>query len=657
MGRTTLMEAPPRLVLRFALVAGFGLALAAGGTLYFVRQFAVNRAEHLASFHAAFVADTILRDRLRPEDFTHPVTGRRRIELDGLFRREVLVEGAVRVKLWGRDGRVSYSNDPSLIGTRSRSSELTKAFSGRRAIEVGRLNDEGGGGKDMKVLSAYVPVSFTGDRTAGVFELYQDYAPVARSARDAFIPVALTLVLVLLGLYAAFVPLLRRVTRRLREQVAAIEHQALHDSLTELPNRLLLHDRVAQAVLAAERDGDGLAVLLIDLDRFKEINDTLGHQSGDLMLREIGGRLARTLRASDTVARLGGDEFAVLARGVGGPGAALEIATKLRETLHAPLRVSDLSLEVEASIGVALYPQHGTDVETLLRHADVAMYLAKEARTGAELYSTDRDQYSPERLQLIGELRRGLEQGELVVYYQPKIDVATGRAGSVEALVRWRHPDRGLLAPDQFVPLAEHTGQIRALTRHVLNEALSQCRSWLDQGLELGLAVNISGRDLLDLHLPGEVADLLVRWRVPARLLELEITENTILSDPDRTHGILRRFRELGVRLAIDDFGSGYSSLAYLKRLPLDVLKIDKSFVLNMEASDSDAAIVRSTIDLAHNLGLEVVAEGVETREVLSALEHLHCDAAQGFHFARPLPPEELTVWLSKAHAAERLAS
>jgi diguanylate cyclase (GGDEF)-like protein len=389
--------------------------------------------------------------------------------------------------------------------------------------------------------------------------------------------------------------------------------------------------------------------MLIDLDRFKEINDTLGHESGDLLLSDIGKRLSVNVREIDTVARLGGDEFAVLAVGAGTPEAALAVAHRLRQMLETPFSLRGLQLEVEASVGIALVPEHGRDVDTLIRHADVAMYVSKELHSGAEIYSAERDDYSPDRLRLVGELRGAMARGEFVLHYQPKVVLATGDVIGFEALVRWEHPELGLLDPDRFVPLAEHTGLIRPLTRHVLGEALRQCRAWGIQGLDVSVAVNLSGRDLLDTRLPEEVESMLARWQIDPPRLELEITEGTILSDPVRTRAILQRLKSLGVGLAIDDFGSGYSSLVYLKRLPLDILKIDKSFVLNMLEDDDDGSIVRSTIDLAHNLGLQVVAEGVETDEARAELASLRCDTAQGYLFSRPLPAVQVPGWLAES--------
>lgn len=425
------------------------------------------------------------------------------------------------------------------------------------------------------------------------------------------------------------------------------EHQAMHDALTTLPNRRLFQDRIRQALLGGRRGRQPVGVLIIDLDRFKDINDTLGHHMGDLLLQMIGPRLQALLRESDTIARLGGDEFAVLLPNVVDAAGGVKVADKILAALEEPFVVEGLDLDIDASIGIALYPEHGEDVNTLMQRADVAMYLAKEAHTGYELYTLERDRHSAKRLALLGELRRAIEDGQFVLHYQPIADMQSGSIGGVEALVRWQHPRHGLMMPDEFIPLAEHTGLIKPLTLFVLNQALRQCRTWHQAGLELTVAVNLSVRSLQDEEFPDEVARLLHDHQVDPSWLELEITESAIVVDPIRALGVLGRLGVMGVGLSLDDFGTGYSSLAYLKRLPVSEIKIDKSFIINMALDDNDAVIVRSTIELARNLGLQVVAEGVETEEMWSLLSSLGCDLAQGYYLSRPIPAEDLTSWLA----------
>ncbi|MGH2686617.1 MAG: putative bifunctional diguanylate cyclase/phosphodiesterase, partial [Actinomycetota bacterium] len=389
--------------------------------------------------------------------------------------------------------------------------------------------------------------------------------------------------------------------------------------------------------------------MLMDLDGFKEVNDTLGHHNGDLLLQEVSARLSGLLREEDVVARLGGDEFAILLPGVADGAEAVRAAEKVLGALEEPFVHRELTLEVGASIGIALYPYHGAEASTLLQRADVAMYDAKAAQCGYEIYAPERDQYSPRRLALVGELRSSLENDQLEVHYQPKASLSTGRILGVEALVRWNHPRHGYLPPDEFIPVAEHTGLMRPLTLYVLRTAVRQLQEWRQQGIELDVAVNLSARSLLDVHLPDDVAAILADHDVPASCLTLEITESRIMADSPRTIGVMTRLSAMGVELAIDDFGTGYSSLSYLKRLPVDEVKIDRSFVMNMAVSDNDAKIVRSTVNLARDLGLRVVAEGVENQETWDRLVALGCDVAQGYFLSRPVPAARLQEWFLEA--------
>jgi diguanylate cyclase (GGDEF)-like protein len=417
-----------------------------------------------------------------------------------------------------------------------------------------------------------------------------------------------------------------------------------------LPNRVLLHDRLEQALLAGKRHRRPVALLLMDLDRFKEINDTFGHQYGDLVLEQVGRRLHGALRQSDTVARLGGDEFAVVLPNTDERG-AVHAAEKVVDVLSEPFTVECHSLQIEASVGIALAPAHSSDRTTLLRQADVAMYVAKRAGSRCAVYRAEDDVHTPGRLTLVGDLRRGIESGELYLHYQPKMDLASRRITGVEALVRWQHPERGFVPPDEFIGLAETTGLIRPLTMWVLNEALAQCRAWRDAGIEIAVAVNLSPRTLQDRELVELIQTYLQRWQADPSWLELEITESAIMADADRALETLRRLHDMGVSLSIDDFGTGYSSLAYLKNLPVDEIKIDKSFILGMARNEDDAFIPQSVIDLGHNLGMQVVAEGVETQRILERLAAMGCDQAQGYHLSRPLPPDEIQRWLHGALA------
>ena len=463
----------------------------------------------------------------------------------------------------------------------------------------------------------------------------------------AFAPVVVATV----GATAWLLPLLLLPIATIQKSAALAterERQAAYDALTGLPNRALLHTRATTALAEAARRGDALAVMLLDLDHFKEINDTLGHRVGDNLLRAVGQRLAAAVRETDVVARLGGDEFGILVSSMTGPDDAVVLAERLLTVLREPFFVDGVRLQTQASIGIAVWPEHGSDVEALVQRADVALYTAKEERGCWSTYSPEADRYTPERLAMLGELRTGLETGQLVVFYQPKSDAKTGVVVGVEALARWQHPTRGLLPPDEFIPLAENTGLIGDLTFEVLRQALAQVRAWRRKGMQIGVSVNLSVRQLTDMNLPRDVAALLADFQLPASVLTLEVTETTIMADPSRTLNVLRMLADIGIDLSIDDFGTGYSSLAYLRRLQADELKIDKSFVMGMSRNSNDAVIVRSTIELGHNLGLRMVAEGVEDAETWRLLRSLGCDVVQGYHLSRPLPPAQLTDWLNE---------
>jgi diguanylate cyclase (GGDEF)-like protein/PAS domain S-box-containing protein len=425
-----------------------------------------------------------------------------------------------------------------------------------------------------------------------------------------------------------------------------LRRQALHDGLTGLPNRTLLTDRLRDALQASEESSEPVALLIMDLDQFKEVNDALGHDHGDKLLIEMSRRLQRVLREIDTIARLGGDEFAVLLTHQADAKGALGIAQRIRSALEQPFQLGGISVQTSASVGIALAPEHGSEAETLAQRADVAMYTAKRGGGGIAVYSPEHDQSSVRRLALLGELRRAIQEDELVLHYQPVLDLRTGGVRGVEALVRWQHPEFGLMPPGEFIELAEVSGTIHALTRWVIERAIRQAADWRRAGHELTVAVNLSVRNLYDPDLVPWLADLLLEHRVEAEVLELEIIESELMDDPLLAMEVLGRIKALGSTTSIDDFGTGYSSLSYLKNLPIDQLKIDRSFVGNMARDESDLTIVRSTIDLSHNLGLDVVAEGVEDGPTLEMLAALGCDRAQGYFVSKPVPVEMLTAWL-----------
>jgi diguanylate cyclase (GGDEF)-like protein len=429
------------------------------------------------------------------------------------------------------------------------------------------------------------------------------------------------------------------------EREQRILRLAYEDVLTALPNRTQFADALERGIVQAREQAQRFAVLVMDLDRFKDINDTLGHGVGDHVLREVAARLHALIDRADVVARLGGDEFAVLV-GCERAGLATEVAADIARGLEAPILYEGQPLDVGASIGIALFPEHGTDAEALVRNADIAMYVAKRTRSGYALYDPGYDSHQQEHLSLLGELRRAVELDELQLLYQPKVTLASACTSAAEALLRWQHPVRGMIPPALFIPFAEHTGYIRSLTRWVLAAAIRQCGDWRREGLDIHVSVNLSARDLVHRELPDLIGGLLAQYAVPAQRIGLEITESGFMEDPAHAQRVLERLSGMGLQLSIDDYGTGYSSLTYLMKLPVDELKIDRSFVGNLSGDDSLKTIVRSTIELGHSLGLKVVAEGVEDARAFALLRELNCDAAQGYYMSPPLAAEAFRAWL-----------
>lgn len=438
---------------------------------------------------------------------------------------------------------------------------------------------------------------------------------------------------------------LNRFGEEMIAETRALEYQARHDPLTSLPNRALLLERLHAEIHRTELERNAMALLIMDLDRFKEVNDTLGHHMGDRLLQEVGRRLTSVLRRTDMVARLGGDEFAIIL-----PGAELSqvsmICRKIIAIMDKPIHIEDMYLRAGISIGVAICPEHGHDASLLMRRADIAMYDAKQHQNGYSIYAENKDQSSIRSLGLSTELREAIERDQLLLEYQPQVDMNTGKIACVEALVRWQHPGMGLIPPDEFISLAEQTGVIRPLTLWVIDHALAQTAFWKKAGLQLKLSINLSVRCLQDRQLPSQVEALLDKHGVDPGAIVLEVTESAIMSDPITARRVMRRLSNMGFHMSIDDFGTGYSSLSYLKQLPVDEIKIDKSFVRKMDENENDAVIVRATIDLAHNLGLKVVAEGVESSQVWSEIQTLGCDSAQGYFIREPVKAEELARWM-----------
>lgn len=438
-------------------------------------------------------------------------------------------------------------------------------------------------------------------------------------------------------------------TLQLQDVNKQLEHQALHDGLTKLPNRTLFNDRLTSVLLAARRSNEPFALIGVDLDLFKEINDTLGHHAGDMVLQHVAQASLGALRDSDTVARMGGDEFYILLPKVSNIECALQVAERVLAAIKKPVLIGEKTVEISASLGIAIYPEHGEDETDLIHHSDAAMYEAKRAKLGVVIYKPEMGAGKNEAVALKGELRRALAEGEMVLHFQPKIDFNEQKINGVEALVRWQHPRLGLLYPDKFIALAETSGQIKPLTLEVLRLAMQQIHVWREQGMEFPVAVNISSVNLQDRGFPETVAAMITEFEVPSRLLELEVTETAIMTEPLRAIENIRKLDNIGVQVSIDDFGTGYSSMAYLQKLLVAKIKIDKSFVMDMDKGEKDDVIVRSAIDLAHNLGLKAVAEGVESEAVWDRLKAMGCDSAQGYYMSKPLSSEKFTEWMQSS--------
>lgn len=606
-----------------------------------------SRALADAADEAALVARFGIQPQLSYSDLQQRLTPAAVGELDSMLTNGYQNGDVVSVEVANPHRRIVYASQHDRIGTLHVADHgFEEALSGRTEAEVvGRVD---GTNIRQRLIETYTPLRFgpTSGRADGVFEIYRRYRPVGAAIASQTHALYLALAVGLMLFYLALFRIVLGASRRLRRQAEENRRQARHDALTGLPNRSWFYERT-RAILRSGRRSGRSAVMIMDLDRFKEVNDTLGHHSGDLLLQAAASRIKHAVRDSDIAARLGGDEFAVLLPG-SSRDAARQVALRVREALEERFNVAGATVDIEASIGIALFPEHADEVETLLQRADLAMYEAKARHTGVRFYSPELDNGHPSQLTLLGELRQAIEREELVLHYQPKAALETGEVTQVEALVRWQRPEHGLVPPGEFIPLAERTGLIKQISAYVLDTALRQLRSWLDSGLDLSVAVNLSARNLLEGDLADHIGALLLRRGVPAARLILEITESTIMEDPERALCVLSRLSEMGVRVAIDDFGVGYSSLSYLRRLPVNEIKIDRTFVANMDSEEGDALIVRSTIDLGRNLGMKVVAEGVETEAVWDELGALGCDYAQGWYLGRPMPAAELLGWLAR---------
>lgn len=598
---------------------------------------------------AQLIARVGIQPQLSPRDLREGLTPAEVGALDRQLRTSRVARELPRIKIWSARHTVIYSDLHSLIGrTLPPSDDLENALAGRpKDAEVVTPAPKGETASEVglgPLVEVYVPLRFTpSGPPAGAFEIYLSYRPIAAAlARDKRMIVLL--VAIGLGLlWAALFRIVVRASRRLRRQAEDNYRLARYDQLTGLPNRTLFIERVSRTVRRPEPSHGSVAVLLIDLDRFTEINNTLGNVNGDEVLREVGRRLDAGLAPGALAARLAGDEFALLCPRTGGVSDAREIAARVQSRLEEPIVLDGVALNVEASIGVAVMGVHAEDAEALLQRADAALGHASSLGTRVEVYSDEINRFDARRLVLLGQVRGALERSEFIVHYQPKVDLRTRRATGVEALVRWRHPEHGVLQPGDFIPIVEQTALIGPLTHEVIDQALGQMVAWRRRGIELDMAVNLSARNLLDRALCEEVAQLLARHGVRAERLTVEITESAAMVDPERAISVLRSLRDLGVHVSVDDFGTGNASIDYLASLPASEIKIDRSFVSAMLGDTRAEAIVRATIDLARNLGLTVVAEGIETEDVLEHLSSLGCETGQGYLLSRPMAAERLT--------------
>jgi diguanylate cyclase len=638
-----------RSVLRlFAIHAAVSLVpvLLLGAALaYTYRNEAKDRGMAEARSEAQLLADTAVSPVLDGHVLDSGLTSYEKVSMQSLVEYSKRDGHVLRLRLRDLHAMVQFSDDGSGFGQVA-DDEALDATKGETIALLTHLNadsnDSGPAGE--AAVEVYVPLTSVRGVRIGVLEAYLPYRPISEDVNGALANLYRNLALGLAALWIVLFVISVSVSRGLRRQVAINGFMAEHDTLTELPNRTLFHRRAEAALRDAELNREPVTVAIIDLDRFKEVNDTLGHHNGDHVLAEIARRLAEHARPCDTIARLGGDEFGVILRDVRDPSREL---SALRGVIDREVEVSGLPLSLEASIGYVVAPYDGAEVDELLQRADVAMYMAKSKHLGIVRYDPRHDHYDAAKLELVSRLRHAIDDGQLVLHYQPKASLVDGRVDAIEALVRWQHPTHGLLYPDSFLPLAEQTDLIDKLTDWVLARALVETHFVRSANETLAVAVNISARNLSSPDFADVVIGTLRRLDVAPDRLIIEITETALLADPDRAATALARLSDFGVYISLDDFGSGQTSLGYLSALPIHELKIDKSFVTDMLVNPAHAAIVRSIVDLGHNLSLSVVGEGVETEDTLSMLRSSGCDIAQGYLLAHPMPVEQLSEWLA----------
>ncbi len=622
-------ERVPRLVTRFAVLTVLALTLAACLILAVVQHAYTVAGEQRAVDQARFTAQSVLSGELRPTDLDRPISSKRRLQLNRLFEGKVFVGGPVASAIYGPRGRLVYAVGPH-ASARIDPGLVDRAFTGTVLSRVGSARFGSG-----RALRTFLPLEVRGT-VRGVIVLEQDFGPISTASRHSSLLIAGVLEGVLVSLFILLVPMLARATRRIGQQVRALDLLASRDELTGLPNRVGFR-RAFEGLGGSP--GSGAAVLVVDIDGFHELNDTLGPDGGDALLVRIAQRL-ELLDHPLAVARLGEDEFGLLLE-TSAPEQISAAGFEVRDTLAPPFDLDGVSVAAAATIGAAIVPP-GADFAAVLRRAGVALTAAKEARSAFELYDPAHDEADTGRVSLTAELREALREGQLLVHYQPQADVATRTVRGVEALVRWQHPRRGLLEAASFIPQAERTGLISEIDRFVLETAAAQWRRWHALGLTLDIAVNISAVDLLDPELAASTTALIRRMGLPARHLTLEITEHTLLRNEEHAKRTLTRLAEVGIRLAVDDYGTGYASLRYLRNLPIDQVKLDRTFTAGIPNDGTNEKIVGSTIQLAHALGATIVAEGVETIGQWQHLQTLGCDLAQGYLVGPPQPADQL---------------
>jgi diguanylate cyclase (GGDEF)-like protein len=616
----------------------------------------VSGALENATESARIIAHLGIEPHLSVQDLRTGLTPAGVSELDKQLSGRSVTQDLARIKIWNSRYKIIYSDDHSLIGrTLTPSDDLLQALANKpddAEVVTPRLHTETASEVGLgQLVEVYVPLRFAASGPPeGAFEIYLSYRPIAAAIAGEKRTIALLVAIGLALLWLILYRIVARASRRLRNQARENDRLARYDQLTGLPNRTLFIEGVTELVRLSSERPQSVAVLLIDLDRFTELNSTLGHANGDRVLCEVAGRLRTTFATNAHVARLGADEFAVVAQisdGVAGAGAG-EAAAAVQESLEQPVVIDGVALNVEASIGVAVLHDPSERPDLLLQRADTALAHARSRGSRVHVHSAC-DDFDPGSLILLGQVRGALEREEFVLHYQPKVDLLRRRITGVEALVRWCHPEHGLLGPGAFIPQIEPTALVAPFTMYVIERALRQMVAWRRRGIDLEMSVNLSARNLLDPALPAQIDELLRRYGVPAERLTAEVTESAALADPDRAVAALELLRASGIAVSVDDFGTGNASIEYLAALPASELKIDRSFITGMLEDPRSEAIVRSTIDLAHNLGLTVVAEGIETEAVMERLGGLGADTGQGFLISRPLPAEELTEQLISA--------